>query len=227
MTEAAFPDTTRTAYDAMAVRYAEFFRDQLADKPLDRALIDTFVDLVKASGAGPIADLGCGPGHITAYLHARGVPVLGIDLSPGMIEQARSEHPGLRFEVGSMFALDLADGSIGGVFSHHSIIHTPPEQVHEVFDEFARVLAPGGHVLLSFPATDEPLQFAEPYDHIISLAYRWSTDMISGMLRERGIVETARLVFPGDQDPKRGFPRVFLLAGKASQTVAPRQSSRP
>ncbi|MET7464154.1 class I SAM-dependent methyltransferase [Nonomuraea sp. NPDC005501] len=214
MTQAGFVETTRDAYTARAAEYSELFRDPLAEQPLDRALIDTFADLVKATGAGPIADLGCGPGHYTAYLHTRGVTAFGIDLSPGMIEQARQEHPGLRFEVGSMFSLDLADAVVGGVFSHYSIIHTPPERVHELFDEFARVLAPGGHLLLSFSATDDPSQPAEPYDHVVSLAYRWSTDMISAMLRERDIIETGRLIFPGNQDPKRGFPRVFLLAGK-------------
>ncbi|MFG3437842.1 class I SAM-dependent methyltransferase [Nonomuraea sp. NPDC047897] len=213
MTEAGFLEATRSAYDARAAEYSELFREYLVDQPLDRALIDTFADLVEATGAGPIADLGCGPGHYTAYLHARGLPVFGIDLAPGMIEQARQEHPGIRFEVGSMFALDVEDDGVGGVFSHHSIIHTPPERVPEVFDEFARVLAPGGHVLLSFSATDDPAQPAEAYDHAVAPAYRWSTDMISGMLRERGVVETARLVFPGDQDLRRGFPRVFLLAG--------------
>ncbi|MEO3854695.1 methyltransferase domain-containing protein [Acrocarpospora sp. B8E8] len=216
MTDAGFLEATRSAYNSRAAEYNELFRDPLADKPLDRALIDTFADLVKAAGGGPIADLGCGPGHFTAYLHARGLPVFGIDLSPGMIEQARQEHPDLRFEVGSMFALELADGSVGGVFSHYSIIHTPPERVHELFDEFTRVLAPGGHVLLAFAATEEPSQLAEPYDHAVSLAYRWSTDMIAGMLRERNIVETARLVFPGHHDPKRGFPSVFLLTGKSA-----------
>ncbi|MEV0151680.1 MULTISPECIES: class I SAM-dependent methyltransferase [unclassified Nonomuraea] len=215
MTEAGFLETTRDAYTERAAEYNQLFRDPLAEQPLDRALIDTFTDLVKATGAGPIADLGCGPGHYTAYLQARGVPAIGIDLSPGMIEQARQEHPGLRFEVGSMFALDLADAGVGGVFSHYSIIHTPPERVHELFDEFARVLAPGGHLLLSFSATDDPSQSSEPYDHVVSLAYRWSTDLISAMLRERNIVETARLIFPGEQDLRRGFPRVFLLAGKA------------
>lgn len=217
MTQTGFLETTRDAYTARAAEYSELFRDPLAGQPLDRAIIDTFADLVKAANAGPIADLGCGPGHYTAYLHARGVPVFGIDLSPGMIEQARQEHPGLRFEVGSMFALDLADAGVGGVFSHYSIIHTPPERVHELFEEFARVLAPGGQVLLSFSATDDPSRLAEPYDHVVSLAYRWSTDMISAMLGERGIVETARLIFPGDQDLRRGFPRVFLLAGKPGQ----------
>ncbi|MEO3798353.1 class I SAM-dependent methyltransferase [Nonomuraea sp. B10E15] len=214
MTEAGFLETTRSGYDARAAEYNALFHDPLAGQPLDRALIDTFADLVKATGAESIADLGCGPGHYTAYLHARGLHAFGIDLSPQMIAQARQEHPGLPFEVGSMLALELADGSVGGVFSHYSIIHTPPERVPEVFDEFGRVLAPGGHLLLSFSGTDDPSQAVESYDHVVAPAYRWSTDMVSGMLRERGMVETARLVFPGDQDARRGFPRVFLLAGK-------------
>jgi 2-polyprenyl-3-methyl-5-hydroxy-6-metoxy-1,4-benzoquinol methylase len=47
-------------------------------------------------------DVGCGTGRITAHLRQLGVDVFGIDLSPGMIEVARRDHPGLRFDLGSM-----------------------------------------------------------------------------------------------------------------------------
>ena len=53
-------------------------------------------------GGGPVADVGCGPGHVTAHLRDSGLDAFGIDLSPVMIDVARREHPGLRFEVGSM-----------------------------------------------------------------------------------------------------------------------------
>lgn len=58
--------------------------------------------------------MGCGPGRITAYLRELGADAFGIDLSPAMIEIARRDHPSLRFEVGSMTNLDLADASMAG-----------------------------------------------------------------------------------------------------------------
>ena len=76
---------------------------------------------------GPVADVGCGTGRLTAYLDGLGIDVVGIDLSPGMIAVARRAYPALRFEVGSMTALDLPDGGVAGVLAWYSIIHTPPD----------------------------------------------------------------------------------------------------
>ncbi|MFG1702944.1 hypothetical protein ACFLIM_07105 [Nonomuraea sp. M3C6] len=61
MTEPDFLRTTRASYDAMASDYAEFFHDELAGKPLDRAMFAAFAELVRSSG--PVADVGSGPGR--------------------------------------------------------------------------------------------------------------------------------------------------------------------
>ncbi|WP_308205084.1 class I SAM-dependent methyltransferase [Frankia tisae] len=111
---------TRDAYDGVAERYARMFSGELARRPLDRALLGAFAELVRsraaATGASAaVADLGCGPGHITAHLHDLGVEAFGIDLSPKMIALARRDRPGLRFEVGDMQGLALADGALGGI----------------------------------------------------------------------------------------------------------------
>jgi SAM-dependent methyltransferase len=66
----------------MAVDYAECFCDELAAKPLERALLAAFAELVQAAGAGPVANLGSGPGRVTAHLHALRSSVFGVDLSP-------------------------------------------------------------------------------------------------------------------------------------------------
>ncbi|WP_405671244.1 class I SAM-dependent methyltransferase [Streptomyces sp. NBC_01530] len=111
---------TRTSYDTVAVSYADQLREALTGAPYLRAALALFADLVHAAGGGPVADVGCGPGHVTAHLHKLGVDAFGIDLSSGMIDVARRDHPRLRFEVGSMTDLDLADASAVGLLASRS-----------------------------------------------------------------------------------------------------------
>lgn len=151
---------TRASYDADAARYADETRDLTAELPAERDVMALFAERVRAHGGGPVADVGCGPGRITAHLTNLGVNAFGIDLSPRMIEIARREHPGLRFEVGSMTRLDLADGSLAALVAWYSVIHVPDHAIAEVLAGFRRVLRPGGLLLLGFhigdPSPPEP-----------------------------------------------------------------------
>ncbi|MEV6978329.1 class I SAM-dependent methyltransferase [Kitasatospora sp. NPDC093806] len=205
---------TRDAYDAVAPLYAQLFTDTLRDRPLERALLAAFAESVRAGGGGEVADLGCGPGHITAHLRRSGLRAFGVDASPAMIGLAREANPELRFEVGSMAALDIADGTLGGVLSRYSIIHLPPPDLPAVVAEFARVLAPGGHLLISCFATDDPAIPSQSFDHSVITAHRWSPDLLAGLLRDVGVTETARVLCEPKPTDKRQFQELQLLAAK-------------
>lgn len=115
------PASVRAFYDTVAREYAEHFADELADKPLDRALLERFA--ADLGGTGPVYDLGCGPGgQTTAFLHALGVDVRGMDLSPAAVAEASRRHPHVPFETGDMLALPLADGSAAGIVAFYSIV---------------------------------------------------------------------------------------------------------
>ena len=204
---------TRAAYDAVASLYAELFSNALEALPVERALLAAFAELVQAHDAGPVADIGCGPGHVTAHLHALGPTTFGIDLSSAMVALARKAHPDLLFDEGSMTALDLADGVLGGILALYSIIHTQPQQLPVVFTEFHRVLAPGGHLLLGFFAGDDPVP--QKFDHKVSLAYRWSPDGLAELLRQAGFVEVARLLREPRQDER--FQQAHLLVRRPQE----------
>jgi SAM-dependent methyltransferase len=145
---------TQVSYDTVAASYAVQARAALAAEPYLKAALVLLADMVRAAGGGPVADVGCGPGHATALLRELGVDAFGIDLSPAMIDVARQDHPGLRFEVGSMTDLRLADASVAALLAFWSLIHVPDNAIPTVFGRFRRVLRPGGPLLLGFHAGD-------------------------------------------------------------------------
>ncbi|MFI7276548.1 class I SAM-dependent methyltransferase [Streptomyces sp. NPDC049879] len=203
---------TADAYDAMATVYADFARDALDDLPLDRAVLAAFADCVRATGGGPVAELGCGPGQTTAHLRDLGLDAFGIDLSPVMVGLAREAYPDLRFEVGSMDALDLADGTLRGVLSWYSVIHAEPHHVPAYLAEFRRVLAPGGHLLLAFfEAEGGPVT---PFDHKVVTAYRWPVDDMAALAADAGFAEVGRML----REPGEGerFRRGHLVLRAAA-----------
>lgn len=101
---------------------------------------------------GPVADVGCGPGRAAAYLAARGVDVVGFDIAPGMIAAARTVHPGIPFELGTLTALPVEDHTLGGAVCWYSIIHTPMDKLAPVWAELQRALRPAAPLLLAFQA---------------------------------------------------------------------------
>jgi SAM-dependent methyltransferase len=178
-----------------------------------------FAELV--GEGGEVADLGCGPGRVTAYLASRGLSVFGLDLSESMLAIARRENPGLRFVRGSMLELDLPDGSLDGVVSWYSIIHTPEEHLPALFAGFHRVLRPGGHLLLGFQSGDEPRRYEEAFGHPVSLTFRRRRpERVAALLEAAGFTLRARTVREPDEAGGEPVAQASLVARKPTGAAA-------
>lgn len=203
---------TRDGYDGVVELYASLFGGRLEEQPFSRGMVSTFAELVRKSGNARVADVGCGPGHVTGLLGEMGLEAVGFDLSPGMVEYARRAEAGPRFEVARMEALPVADGAFGGVVAHYSVIHTPPPELPGLLAEQVRVLAPGGLFLVSFFAVEgagDPV----PFEHKVAPAYSWPVERLAEMLVAAGLAPFARLVH--DPASERGFLDAHLLARRA------------
>ncbi|SIR19771.1 class I SAM-dependent DNA methyltransferase [Micromonospora avicenniae] len=195
MAEPAFLHETRASYDAVATEFAEQFTDELASKPFDRAVLAAFAELVVRDGNGPVADIGCGTGMVTAHLAGLGLDVFGVDLSPGLLALARRNHPGLRFEEGSMTALTLPEGGLAGITAWYSIIHVPDDLLPATFAGFRRALAPGGHLAMVFQVGDEPVVRTEAFGKSISLTFRRRRpEQVAAVLTDAGFELRAQLL---------------------------------
>jgi SAM-dependent methyltransferase len=133
----------RRAWDDVAEAYARS-RDPSGS---DAALID---DLVETLPPDPIVlDVGCGDGARTLANLPAGA--IGLDVSRRGLELATDVVPEPRLVQGDMTAIPLVDDSIDAITAYHAVFHVPRDEHPAVYREFARVLKPGGRLLITLP----------------------------------------------------------------------------
>jgi trans-aconitate methyltransferase len=159
----------RRAYDKVAVDYARLLEGDLARNIWDRAVLAAFAEHVVAAGGGRVVDLGCGPGRITGHLHRLGLDVVGVDLSPAMVAEARRRFPTLSFSTGRLDTPPVDPKSLAGLLAWYSLIHVPPQDLPSTVSTLAGLLRPGGYLQLAFQAGDGQRRITHAYGHDLDL----------------------------------------------------------
>jgi len=182
---------TRAAYDTSADQYVEWVGTEIAaatEGPFDQAVLAAFAEMVRDHPARVVVDVGCGPGRAASFLAARGVDVVGVDVSMGMLLAASAAHPTIPVAQAPLAALPFAEGRMAGVVAWYSIIHTPPDLLTDVFEECARVIAPDGLVLVAFQVGDgDAVHREEAYGRRVSLtSYRHASRDVEGAMSAAG-----------------------------------------
>ena len=208
--EPADLDAVRTSYDRVADNYVAMAMGDLGPTPWLRAALVAFAEDVRE--LGPVLDVGCGPGTVTAFLAGLGLDVSGVDLSPRMVEHARRLYPRLRFDAASATDLRLADASLGGVLGWWSLFNLPRDVLPAVLASFARALVPGGQVLVSTHGGDGDVARTEAYGGVpvAWTTHLWQPEKLTGLLDEAGLEVVADLRLPSPAPGMR--PQVVVAA---------------
>jgi ubiquinone/menaquinone biosynthesis C-methylase UbiE len=202
-------DAIQRSYDGVADEYARHIYSELQHKPLDRELLSRLADRLK--GTGEICDMGCGPGHIARHLRDAGANVFGLDLSPGMLEEARRLNPDILFRQGNMLALDLPDASLAGIAAFYAVVNLPRESLPQVFREMARVLQPGGALLLAHHVGEETMHRDEWWERPVSMDFHFlqplavQRELEAAGLRVEDIIERAPYAPEVEHQSRRAY----------------------
>lgn len=202
------------SYDTVAREYADEIYAELAGKPFDRELLGRFAARVR--GRGRVCDLGCGPAQIARYLRDRGVDAFGLDLSAGMLAEARRLNPDLQFVQSSMLALGLGAETLAGIAAFYCIIHIPRSQVVAALAEMRRALQRGGCLLITFHLGTEDSHHEELFGRPVSLDVAlFTTAEMTGYLEAAGLhAEEVRERDPYPPEVEYQSRRGYILASR-------------
>jgi ubiquinone/menaquinone biosynthesis C-methylase UbiE len=207
--------TARDVFDIAAQYYVDHVGTALSpatEAPVDRSLLDAFVELVLRHDVRRVADVGCGPGRVAVFLADRGLDFIGVDVSHAMINIARAAHPHIEFQEGQLDALPIDSGTLSGVVSWYSIIYTPPDRLCESFEEFARVLRPEGYLLVGFQAEGVPVTREYALGTRLSLtSYRHGLHEVTSHLENAGFTIYCTALRASDLEHE-STPQGFVIA---------------
>jgi hypothetical protein len=163
-------DRVAAAYTTVAEAYAVELLDELDRKPFDRWLLERLADL---ADGGPVADVGCGPGQVTAYLALAGADATGFDLAPGMVAEARRRFPELRFEVADLRSPPSppAGGGWAVITAWYSLVHLAASEVPDAVVALVGALRAGGWLAVAVHEGDEIQQATDWFGTGTDLAF--------------------------------------------------------
>lgn len=201
-------------YDEVAAAYADQLADELSHKPFDRWLLEQVAGL---AGRRPVVDAGCGPGHVADHLAELGADVMGVDLSPGMVAQARERFPHIEFERADFTRLlrpRTATGW-GAVLAWYSMVHLAGSELEEAVGALSRVLDDDGWLTIA-------LHVGEEVRHVDTLCGRaveldlvlHDREQVLAAVHAAGLVDVEWYVRGPYPEVEAATDRLYVLARK-------------
>ena len=207
-------DKVAAGYDHVAAAYADALAEELSHKPFDRWVLEQVAGVARRR---PVVDAGCGPGHVAAHLAELGADVRGVDLSAGMVAEARERFPQVEFEQGDLTRLlrpRTAPGW-GAVLAWYSLVHHAGSELREVVASLARVLDDDGWLVLALHVGDEGVRHVDTLcGEAVDLDFvLHDREQVLEAVRAAGLVDV-EWYLRGPYDVEAQTERLYVLARK-------------
>lgn len=193
----------RRGYDELAETYAA----RRSESRREMAILDHFLDSL--SEPTRILDAGCGQGTPILRRLSEKTTAVGLDFSRKQLRLAAETVSPALFVQGDMTMLPFRDGVFEAVTAYRSVIHVPLTDHQTVLDEFARVLSPGGRILLSEAPTEFERTNTDWLDNGVKMTWSMAgAETTRRQLQNAGFQITAEWDAPemgGEADPKPPF----------------------
>lgn len=186
---AARDESVRAAYSAVATPYADRLIDELDVLPFETWLLRRVAALADSH---PVVEVGCGPGHVTDFLARAGASAVGLDLAPGMVEEARRRFPGGEYAVGDLTRLmrPANDAGWGAVVAWYSLVHHSAAELPGALAQLIRPLLPGGWLVIGTHAGTGTIPRDSWFDIDVDLTFvLHDPARVRAMVSEAGLID--------------------------------------
>lgn len=188
-------ERVREAYEQMATIH----RNERSDDPAEAALLAEFRE--RCDDGARVLDAGCGQGTPVANRLTPEYEVVGLDFSAEMLRLAADAASEATLLRGDMIDLAFGADAFDAIAAFHSIIHVPVDEHRDVIEEFARVLRPGGLLLVSTGPDEWTGSNADWLDSGVEMEWSFpGADATRGLLAETGFAVLDRWVVTGGAD---------------------------
>ena len=203
----------KSMYDNVAKEWAEKFFNEHEKKPKDQEILHRFSKEIGARR--PVWDFGCGPGNTTKYLKNLGVDISGLDLSENILEQAKIDHPEIKFRKGNILDLEFENDSIAAIVAFYAIVHFTEKQVDIAFREAFRVLQPGGIFLFTYHIGEETIQIEDFLGKQVDIELMlFNTNFINRCLKDNGFKRIDKIERDPYPDVEYQTRRAYVFSEK-------------
>lgn len=175
--------------------------------------IKQFLELI--STGKYILDAGCGPGGESQKIRKLGFKVIGIDITPSMVELAQEKVKDVNFEVMDVRKMSFADNTFDGIWTARTLIHIPSIELESTFYEFKRVLKSDGIICACVLGGDKEEIEPEYYDESGSTStffHYFSEEKIRKWIKIVGLkLIKCKTIYIGEDKE----PHIFVFARKS------------
>jgi uncharacterized protein YceH (UPF0502 family) len=206
-------ESVQRTYDVVADAYAEHYGDELSHKLFDTWLLDR----IASEAAGPVVDVGTGPGQIAAHLASRGADVTGIDSSEGMIAEAKVRFPSAAFEVGDFRRLLRPRTAAGwsAITAWYALVHLTESELPAAISALGSTLVSGGLLALAIHIGPETRHVTDLLGHIVDVDFvLHDPDVVLAAVTAAGLEIAEWYVRSPIPDIESETSRLYVLARK-------------